>query len=127
MKRWAILAVVALLAAGCGGGGGTVRLLTHDSFLVSDEVLAQFTAATGLEVEVLRAGDAGSMVNQAVLTAGNPVADVLFGLDNTFLSRALEADLFLAYESPVLAQLIPGLALDPEPYPPFSSHSWTDL
>lgn len=129
MKRWAILAVVAVLAAGCGGeaatppvtggtsttlAGGTVRLLTHDSFLVSDEVLAQFTAATGLEVEVLRAGDAGSMVNQAVLTAGNPVADALFGLDNTFLSRALEADLFLAYESPALDQLIPGLALDPE-------------
>jgi thiamine transport system substrate-binding protein len=128
MKRWATLALVAALAAACGDGaapppvsgasattlpGGTVRLLTHDSFLASDEVLAHFTAATGLEVEVLQAGDAGSMVNQAVLTAGNPVADVLFGLDNTFLSRALEADLFLAYRSPALAGVISGLALDP--------------
>ncbi len=129
MRRWMALLVVAVVAAACGDGavspstagpssstipGGTVRLLTHDSFLVSDEVLAHFTAATGLEVEVLRAGDAGSMVNQAVLTAGNPVADVLFGLDNAFLSRALEADLFLAYESPALAGVIPGLAVDPE-------------
>jgi len=116
MKRWLALAILVALATACGDGesGGTVRLLTHDSFLVSDEVLARFTTATGLEVEVLRAGDAGSMVNQAVLAAGNPVADVLFGLDNTFLSRALEADLFLAYQSPALAGVLPGLALDPE-------------
>lgn len=125
--RGALLAVV-LLAAACGGEaststagtssstvpGGTVRLLTHDSFLVSDRVLAAFTAATGLAVQVLPAGDAGSMVNQAVLTAGNPVADVLFGVDNTFLSRALAADLFLPYASPALAGVRPDLATDPE-------------
>ena len=129
MRR--IIALLALLmaSAACGRGappagdgdtaipGDTVRLLTHDSFLVSEEVLAAFTAATGLEVEVLPAGDAGSMVNQAVLTAGNPVADVLFGVDNTFLSRALEADLFLPYQSPARAGLIDGLGVDPRVTP----------
>jgi thiamine transport system substrate-binding protein len=128
MMRRIVLLVVLALATGCAENGapvtgqtvsstttgGTVRLLTHDSFLVSDEVLAAFTAATGLRVEILPAGDAGSMVNQAVLTAGNPVADVLFGIDNTFLSRALKADLFLPYESPALAGVIDGLAADPE-------------
>lgn len=126
MKRWMALSLTTLLIAACGRTappagdgsttipGGTVRLLTHDSFLVSEEVLAGFTAATGLQVAVLPAGDAGSMVNQAVLTAGNPVADVLFGIDNTFLSRALEADLFLPYESPALSGLTPGLEPDPD-------------
>jgi len=77
----------------------TLRLLTHDSFAVSDEVLAGFTEETGIEVEVLRSGDAGSMVNQAILTAGNPQGDVLFGIDSTFLTRALEADLFVPHEA----------------------------
>lgn len=125
MKRWMALPLAMLVVAACartappagdGGStipGGTVRLLTHDSFLISDEVLAAFTAATGLEVEVLPAGDTGSLVNQAVLTAGNPVADVLYGIDNTFLSRALAANLFLPYQSPALPGLVPGLETDP--------------
>lgn len=118
MKRFAVLTLaLAALAAACGGGPAppaTVRLLTHDSFVISDEARAAFAAATGLQIEVLAAGDAGSMVNQAILAVGNPVADVLFGVDTTFLSRALEADLFVGYESPALAGALPGLAADPE-------------
>ncbi|MBM3695233.1 MAG: thiamine ABC transporter substrate-binding protein [Actinobacteria bacterium] len=122
MRRLVVPFVVLLTAAGalttaCGGDSapaGTVRLLTHDSFFISDDARAAFTAATGLRLEVRRAGDAGSMVNQAVLTAGNPVADVLYGVDTTFLSRSLDADLFLPYQSPLLAGLYPGLAADPQ-------------
>ena len=47
-------------------------------------------------VEVVRGGDAGELVNRSVLTAGNPEADVMFGVDNTFLSAALDADVFEA-------------------------------
>ena len=65
--------------------GDTVRLLTHDSFLLSDGVLDAFTEETGIEVEVIQGGDAGTVVNQAILTKGNPQADVLFGIDSTFL------------------------------------------
>jgi thiamine transport system substrate-binding protein len=112
------LAVVAASAtAACGDGGGTpdtVRLLTHDSFLISDEARAAFAAATGLRLEVLQAGDAGSLVNQAILAAGNPVADVLYGVDTTFLSRALDAGLFVPYQSPALAGVLPALAADAE-------------
>ena len=78
-----------------------VRLITHDSFAVSDSVLEAFEAETGLTVEILRVGDAGLMVNQSILTRDNPLGDVLFGVDNTFLSRALDADLFEEYESPL--------------------------
>ena len=117
MRRLAALALAAAAAAAsCGGGAaapGTVRLLTHDSFVISDASLAAFAAASVMRLEVLTAGDAGSVVNQAVLAAGNPVADVLFGVDTTFLSRALEADLFVPYQSPAEAGLLPGLA----PYP----------
>ncbi len=116
----------ALLAVACGDDDDvvsstsdaddetTITLVTHDSFDVSDEVLAAFTEDTGIVVELLAAGDAGSMVNQAILTKGSPQGDVLFGIDSTFLSRALDEDLFVAYESPALAGVDQSLVLDPE-------------
>ena len=69
---------------------GTVRLLTHDSFLLSDGVLDAFTEETGIEVEVHPGRRRRPVVNQAILTNGNPQADVLFGIDSTFLTRALD-------------------------------------
>jgi thiamine transport system substrate-binding protein len=89
-----------------------VVLMTHDSFAVSDELLASFQSETGIEIKILRAGDAGAMVNQAVLTKDNPLADVMFGVDNNFLSRALEADIFEPYESPLLASVPDELETD---------------
>lgn len=117
--------VAALLVAACGDDtdapesapdpeGTTITLVTHDSFDVSDEVLAAFTEDTGIEVELLPSGDAGSMVNQAILTKGSPQGDVLFGIDSTFLSRALDEELFVPYESPALADVDESFVLDPE-------------
>ena len=83
----------------------TVVMLTHDSFAVSEELLDAFEEIYGVRVEILRGGDAGQMVNQAVLSKNNPLADVLYGIDNTFLSRALNAEIFLAYESPELERV----------------------
>ncbi len=91
-----------------------ITLVTHDSFNVSESVLAAFTAETGIEVRLLPAGDAGTVVNQAILTKDSPQGDVLFGVDNTFLSRALDEDLFLAHESPALDRVDDALELDPE-------------
>lgn len=119
-----------LLAAGatsCGGDGNdsgdgkaagdgpvTLRLLTHDSFSVGDDVLAAFTDETGIKVELIQGGDAGTVVNQAILTKGNPQADVLFGIDSTFLTRALGEDLFVPYEATDLDQVDDAFLLDPE-------------
>lgn len=106
------LLVAALLLGACTGGGGTVQLVTHDSFNVSEDVLAAFTEETGIEVEILQGGDAGQVVNQAVLSAGNPQGDVLFGVDNTLLSRALDADVFEPHEAEGLDAVDPSLVLD---------------
>jgi thiamine transport system substrate-binding protein len=92
----------------------TVTLLTHDSFNISEDVLRDFQDETGITVELLAGGDAGQTVNQAILTAGDPQADVLFGVDNTFLSRALEADVFLPYQSPALSEVPERYILDDE-------------
>jgi thiamine transport system substrate-binding protein len=92
----------------------TIRLLTHDSFAVSDDVLAAFEEDTGIKVKVIQGGDAGTVVNQAILTKGNPQADVLFGIDSTFLSRALDEGLFVPYQSGELAEVDDAFLLDAE-------------
>ncbi|MEX1281149.1 MAG: thiamine ABC transporter substrate-binding protein [Acidimicrobiia bacterium] len=98
----------ALVVAACSSTGGPpetteapteLTLLTHGSFIVSDDVWTAFEAETGITVEVVQAGDAGAVVNQAILTADDPTADVLFGVDTTLLSRALDAEIFTAYEA----------------------------
>lgn len=91
-----------------------LTVVTHDSFNVSEEVLTQFEEETGITVEILPLGDAGQLVNQSVLSAGNPLGDVLFGVDNTFLSRALNAEIFVPYESSMLENVSEEFILDEE-------------
>ncbi len=117
----------ALFGAACGAddasngttdgddiAGTTITVISHDSFAISTDALASFTADTGVEVQLLSSGDVGQMVSEAILTAGNPLADVMFGIDNTFLQRGLDANLFEPYESVHLDDVIDGLALDPD-------------
>jgi len=94
--------------------GDQVRLLTHDSFALSDGVLDAFTEETGIDVELIQGGDAGTVVNQAILTNGNPQADVLFGIDSTFLSRALDEQLFVAHEADGIDEVDEDLRLSPD-------------
>ncbi len=115
-KTFPALAALALVTAACATGAAPetpdkLTLISHDSFAsgVSDDTFAAFTAETGIEVEVVAAGDAGSLVNQAVLTKDNPLADVLFGVDDTFLSRALDAEIFRPYRPEILGDLPPDL------------------
>ncbi|MBG0852189.1 thiamine ABC transporter substrate-binding protein [Streptomyces spinoverrucosus] len=87
--------------SGSGGSGDsrTVTLVSHDSWVVSKNVIADFEKRSGYEVRVLKDGDAGQAVNKAILTKDNPQGDVLFGVDNTLLSRALDNGLFQPYEA----------------------------
>jgi thiamine transport system substrate-binding protein len=86
--------------------------MTHDSFSVSEEVVTSFEAANNAEVVFLQSGDAGAVLNKAILTKDAPLADLLFGVDNTFLSRALEGDIFEAYDSPTLSEIPAAFKLD---------------
>src|SRR5690606_34837847 len=107
---------LALLLVACTADeeadGRTITLMTHDSFDVSEEVLEQFESEMGMTVEILPAGDTGTALNQAILAKDEPLADVFYGVDNTFLGRALEADIFQPYASPVLAEIPDEFELD---------------
>ncbi len=111
----ALVLSLSLLAAACSGDDNapaTITLVTHDSFVVTASLLEDFTAETGITVELLSSGDTGQMVSEAILSAGNPLADVMFGVDNTFLQRALDAKIFEAYESPGLGVVPDNFEID---------------
>jgi thiamine transport system substrate-binding protein len=113
MRRHALPIVIALWAiAGCSDSSpDTITLLSYDSFkaAVTDETFAGFTEATGVDVEVIASGDAGAMVNQAILSKDNPLADVLFGVDDTFLSRAIEGGIFVPHRAAGVETVDPDL------------------
>jgi thiamine transport system substrate-binding protein len=100
--------------AACGDGDAghgtvTLTLLTHDSFLASEGIFDTFTAETGIGVTVVPGNDAGEVLAKAVLTAGSPEGDVLWGVDNTLLSRAISAAVFEPYASPLLSTMDPAV------------------
>ena len=114
-RRWLLLPAVALaVLPACGDDDGRrradatgpVTLVVYDSWPADDAdepngvqaALAEFTADTGIEVDVLVSGDTGTMLSKAALTAGNPEGDVMWGVDNTLLSRAVDAEVFEPYD-----------------------------
>lgn len=114
-SAFAALAVTGLIVSGCAAGDtGTpgsdgssdsgnsqgpteVTLVTHDSFVVPQELFDAFQEETGINVKVLASGDAGALVNQLVLTKDAPIGDVVFGIDNNLAGRAIAADILENY------------------------------
>ena len=77
-----------------GQGGGTVVLVTHESFALPKQLVRDFEEESGYDLEIRKSGDAGALTTKLVLTADNPTGDVAFGVDNTFASRALDEGVF---------------------------------
>jgi thiamine transport system substrate-binding protein len=102
MNKYIPLAAIAvMLLAGCTQAEPEPKLVlvTHDSFALSEGTLEKFTEQTGIEVGVQAGGDAGELANKLVLTNDSPLGDVVFGIDNTFASRVVNADVLLPYVS----------------------------
>ncbi|HSB86445.1 MAG TPA: thiamine ABC transporter substrate-binding protein [Ilumatobacteraceae bacterium] len=129
----AAVAVLAVSFTACGSSDSPssapppITLVAYDSFPTKDTALNvaldEFTQSTGIKVTVARAGDAGTMLTKARLTAGNPEGDVMWGIDSTQLSAALEDDVFSKYQpnganaiAMNLAALVPGHELTPVDY-----------
>jgi thiamine transport system substrate-binding protein len=119
-----VMFVTAILAAACSpiqekvtleqDGQKILTVMTHDSFSISEEMVEEFQAENDIQVRFLKSGDTGTAVNKAILAKEKPLADVLYGVDNTFLSRALENDIFDPYTSPLLSAVDDAFELDPQ-------------
>lgn len=109
-----IILILALCTSALAAPGAELVVMTHDSFSVSQDVLERFERQSGVTVRILQSGDAGAALNQAILARNSPLADVFYGVDNTFMSRALKAGIFEAYAPAGLDAVPPALRLDPE-------------
>lgn len=79
---------------------GTLKILTYDIFQgYSNELIEQFVNQTGIQVEVIRTDDAGGILDQMMLTQMAPQADLMLGLDNTYLPTALENCLLIEHNA----------------------------
>jgi thiamine transport system substrate-binding protein len=112
------LMILLLLLAGCQAKKSQapqeLKVMTHDSFAVSEDVIAAFEQENNAKVSFLASGDTGTALNKAILAKDNPLADVFYGVDNTFLSRALQEGIFEDYRSPLLDNIPGEFKLDPE-------------
>jgi thiamine transport system substrate-binding protein len=116
MRRIPYLMLLVILLASCSAqpaGPRTLTVMTHDSFAATDTVMQAFEQANHAKVTILKSGDAGAALNKAVLSKQAPLADVFYGVDNTFLSRALSADIYEAYNAPALSSIPAEFKLDP--------------
>lgn len=113
MKRLALLYL--LLLASCAQkpeGPRSLTVMTHDSFATTTTVIGAFEQANNVKVNFIKSGDAGAALNKAILSKSAPLADVFYGVDNTFLSRALSADIFASYDSAALNTVPAEFQLD---------------
>lgn len=96
--------VLALGLSGCsllGQASNEVVVVTHDSAVFTDEVVAEFKKQTGITIKQIKAGDVGAMTNKLVLTRDNPIGDLVYGIDNTFSPIAIESELIDGTLEPV--------------------------
>lgn len=115
MKRVFVCLIMSVLLASCSSkpaGPQTLTVMTHDSFAATDSVIKAFEQANNAKVTILKSGDAGAALNKAILSRQAPLADVFYGVDNTFLSRALSADIYQPYDSPALKSIPAEFQLD---------------
>ena len=74
-----------------------LRVLAHNSFFLPKPLLAQFEAQTGVKLSVIKGGDSGELLNKLILTRAQPIADVVFGVDNAQYAKAKAANVLEPY------------------------------
>ncbi len=102
----------------------TLRVLTHASFELPKELLADFEKAANVKLSIIKAGDAGEMLNKLILTRAKPIADVVYGIDNALAGKAVAAGVLAPYSGP--ASTAPAAASLPAPLVPVD-HGYVTL
>ena len=101
-----VLRACSVLLLACTGWlaqAAELRVLTHASFSLPKPLLAQFEKEASVTLRITKAGDAGEMLNKLILTRANPVADVVFGIDNVLAGKADSANVLEAFDGRVPA------------------------
>jgi thiamine transport system substrate-binding protein len=122
------VAIAVVAGAACAGDGGSdggagttdeggsegaeeVVLVTYDAFALPEQAAAAFEERFGRRIEVVASGDTGAMLAGALLGAGAPQGDVLFGVDNTMATEVLAEPLLSPVSPSGLDRVAPGTRL----------------
>lgn len=106
------LSMTILLSAGLANAKTpTLTVISHDSFSIDKKLIRQFEQQTGAKLRFVKGGDAGELLNRLILTRRRPLADVVYGLDNSMLSRANKMQLLQSYVPSALKQVSPQYRL----------------
>ena len=103
-RRRMLIGLSALaFVSGCADDGVSserlreVRLVTYDAYVLPDGPMP----SPASKVVLLPSGDAGAMLTKASLNKERPAGDVMFGVDTSLLTRAIDADLFAPLDESV--------------------------
>ena len=111
----ALLGVFFLNACSKEQQEGKLVIYTYDAFPDAlEESIKTAFETEGTEIDLIRLEDTGGLMAQVLLEKDKPKADVVIGLDNTYLARAFSEDLFQAYKPSGLKLVHEGLIVDPE-------------
>jgi thiamine transport system substrate-binding protein len=106
-RRTAYFSIISVLGAACAlsaqASAQELRVLTHSSFDLPKPLLARFETDNKLKLSIIKAGDAGEMLNKLILTRAQPIADVVYGIDNSLSAKAQAAGVLDAMQSPAPA------------------------
>jgi len=78
-------------------------IYAYDSFVSewgpAPRVIPKFEKLYNVKVQVISAGDAGQVLNRAILEKNNPGADIALGIDNNLLAKAIDSGILEPYKS----------------------------
>ncbi len=90
-----------------------LNLYSHRHYEVDRQIFADFTAATGIKVNVVQAS-ADQLIERLRAEGANSPADLLFTVDAGRLQRAKEAGLLQPLTSPLIDERVPANLRDPD-------------
>ncbi len=93
-----------------------LTIYAYDSFVSEwgpgPKIFPAFEEKYDIKVSVISAGDAGQVLQRAIIEKNNVNADLLIGIDNNLLSKAIAADVLSPYKSPNLNKIPEELIFD---------------
>jgi thiamine transport system substrate-binding protein len=91
-------------------------IYAYDSFVSEwgpgSKIFPLFEEKYGIKISVISAGDAGQVIQRAIIEKNNVNADLLIGIDNNLLSKAISADIISPYKSPEVSKIPDELIFD---------------
>jgi thiamine transport system substrate-binding protein len=89
---------------------------TYDSFVswgLANATIPKFEEKYGVKVKLITLGDAGEVLNRLILEKDNPRADVVIGIDNNLIAKAIESGVLEPFKPSNIDVVPQELIFDP--------------